>query len=120
MHNWWHLAIYLLEAGDIAGALAIYDAQLHTAESAGVPLEMLDASALLWRLFLDGEDTGDRFDALADAWSTRTDRRTVVRLQRRARGDGARRCRTDRGGRGSVGRLDRLAASIARGHEHRR
>jgi hypothetical protein len=29
---------------------------------------MLDASALLWRLMLDGVDTGDRFPTLADAW----------------------------------------------------
>jgi hypothetical protein len=34
-----------------------------------VPIEMLDASALLWRLKLDGVDTGDRFAALADAWA---------------------------------------------------
>jgi hypothetical protein len=33
---------------------------------------MIDASALLWRLYLDGEDTGRRFDTLADAWATRT------------------------------------------------
>ncbi len=71
VHNWWHLAIYLLEAGDIAGALGIYDAQVHNADSGGVPLEMLDASALLWRLWLDGEDTGERFPTLADAWATR-------------------------------------------------
>ena len=71
VHNWWHLAIYLLEAGDITGALGIYDAQIHNASSDGVPLEMLDASALLWRLWLDDQDTGDRFPALADAWATR-------------------------------------------------
>jgi hypothetical protein len=34
---------------------------------------MLDASALLWRLMLDGHDTGDRFAALADAWAGRTE-----------------------------------------------
>ena len=30
---------------------------------------MLDASALLWRLLLDGVDTGDRFAVLAEAWA---------------------------------------------------
>ncbi len=30
---------------------------------------MLDASALLWRLLLDGSDTGGRFGPLADAWA---------------------------------------------------
>lgn len=72
VHNWWHLALYLLEAGDVTGALDIYDARVHNADSDGVPLEMLDASALLWRLFLDEHDTTDRFAALADAWASRT------------------------------------------------
>jgi tetratricopeptide (TPR) repeat protein len=72
VHNWWHLALYLLEAGKVDEALAIYDARVHNRESAGVPLEMLDASALLWRLYLEGEDTGGRFGPLADAWVSRT------------------------------------------------
>jgi hypothetical protein len=36
---------------------------------------MLDASALLWRLHLDGQDDGGRFAPLADAWATRTEGR---------------------------------------------
>lgn len=72
VHNWWHLALFRLEAGDVDAALAIYDAEIHHASSDGVPLELLDASALLWRLLLDGADTGGRFDALADVWATRT------------------------------------------------
>jgi hypothetical protein len=72
VHNWWHLALFLLEAGHPDGALAVYDAHIHHGRSPGVPLEMLDASALLWRLLLDGVPTGDRFAALADAWATRT------------------------------------------------
>jgi tetratricopeptide (TPR) repeat protein len=71
VHNWWHLALYLLEVGAVSKALEIYDAQVHNAESDGVPLEMIDASALLWRLFLEGHDTGDRFAALANAWENR-------------------------------------------------
>ncbi len=69
VHNWWHLALYELEAGQAERALAIYDAQLHNAESLGVPIEMLDASALLWRLRLDGVDTGGRFGPLAESWA---------------------------------------------------
>jgi tetratricopeptide (TPR) repeat protein len=72
VHNWWHLALYLLEAERSGQALAIYDRHVHNDRSAVVPLEMLDASALLWRLELDGIATGDRFAALADAWATRT------------------------------------------------
>ena len=73
VHLWWHLALYLLEAGRIDDVLRIYDASIHNESSDGVPLEMLDASALLWRLRLDGLDTGDRFETLADAWSKRVD-----------------------------------------------
>jgi tetratricopeptide (TPR) repeat protein len=72
VHNWWHLALFLLEAGLTDQALAIYDRVVHNDGSDGVPLEMVDASALLWRLALDGIDTGDRFAPLADAWATRT------------------------------------------------
>ena len=72
VHNWWHLALFHLEAGQHDEVLAIYDREIHHAESMGVPLEMLDASALLWRLMLDGVDTGGRFETLADAWAARS------------------------------------------------
>jgi tetratricopeptide (TPR) repeat protein len=68
VHNWWHLALYLLEAGRYDDALAIYDAQVHNDRSSGVSLEMLDASALLWRITLDEVETGDRYASLAHAW----------------------------------------------------
>jgi tetratricopeptide (TPR) repeat protein len=71
VHNWWHLALYLMEAGDADESLVIYDRHIHNEQSAGVPLEMLDASALLWRFHLDGIDVGNRFGPLADAWATR-------------------------------------------------
>ncbi|MET0457886.1 MAG: tetratricopeptide repeat protein [Ilumatobacteraceae bacterium] len=71
VHNWWHLALYELEAGRPERSLAIYDAEVHHAGSPGVPIEMVDASALLWRLRLDGVDTGDRFGRLADAWAAK-------------------------------------------------
>jgi hypothetical protein len=73
VHNWWHLGLYLLEAGLHDRVLAIYDAEVHHDGSAGVPIEMLDASAMLWRLLLDGVDTGDRFAVLADAWAASLD-----------------------------------------------
>ena len=31
VHNWWHLALYLLEAGDADESLAIYDRHIHNA-----------------------------------------------------------------------------------------
>jgi hypothetical protein len=72
VHNWWHLSLFELEAGRHDEVLSIYDQHVHNAASAGVPLEMLDASALLWRLLLDDVDSGSRFAELADAWASRT------------------------------------------------
>jgi tetratricopeptide (TPR) repeat protein len=69
VHNWWHLALYNLEQGRHDRVLEIYDRQVHHDGSDGVPLELVDASAMLWRLHLDGVDVGNRFDPIADAWA---------------------------------------------------
>jgi tetratricopeptide (TPR) repeat protein len=68
VHNWWHRALFALEAGDLAQVRRIYDSHIHHAGSAGLALELLDASALLWRLYLDGHDEAGRWHALARAW----------------------------------------------------
>lgn len=73
VHNAWHEALFRCEAGDVDGALGIYDATLHNDRSTKVALEMLDATALLWRLHLDGVDVGDRWTPLADAWGDKTE-----------------------------------------------
>lgn len=73
VHNWWHYALYALEAGRTDRVLEVYDASLHHEGSAGVAMELLDAASLLWRLYLAGVDTGDRRPALADAWAGRKD-----------------------------------------------
>ena len=75
VHNWWHLALFHLELDDPAAVLAIYDREIHHEASEGIVLELLDAAAMLWRLHLDGIDTGARFAALADVWSTAYDAR---------------------------------------------
>jgi hypothetical protein len=64
VHNAWHFALYLLQADDVAGALSLYDTFLHHAGSDDVAFELLDASALLWRLQLGGyrwETAGGRW-----------------------------------------------------------
>jgi len=67
VHNWWHLALYHLELGEIDEVLALYDAKIFGPRSK-LALEMIDASAMLWRLSLRGIDVGDRWQALADDW----------------------------------------------------
>lgn len=68
IHNWWHYCIYALETGRTDIALGIYDRVLFNSGSEGLVMEMLDASSLLWRLYLDGADESERWRALADGW----------------------------------------------------
>ena len=72
-HNWWHLALLHLDMQDHKAALKLYDEKVRPRDEANIVLEMLDASALLWRLHLDGVDTGDRFARLAKAWERTTE-----------------------------------------------
>ena len=65
-HNWWHLALFHLDRGDFAAALAIYDRVL--ADAHAIALPRVDATALLWRLKLEGADVGERMEKVADAW----------------------------------------------------
>ena len=69
-HNWWHLALFHLDAGRYDDALALYDASIHPGP-AQLALTLLDATALLWRLRLEGVDVGDRFATVADEWEAR-------------------------------------------------
>ena len=69
VHNSWHYALYLLQGGDTDGALATYDRIIHHADSQDSALELLDASALLWRMYLEGTPVGERWAPLAAAWA---------------------------------------------------
>lgn len=68
VHNWWHLALFKLEQDRHAEVLTMYDASIGGPGS-GVVLDMVDQSALLWRLALRGVDVGDRWQALAERWA---------------------------------------------------
>ena len=67
VHNWWHLALFRLEADQTAEVLKLYDGPIRGGQSATV-LDMVDAAALLWRLKLRGVDVGERWKATADRW----------------------------------------------------
>lgn len=67
VHNWWHMALFHLEHAEFAQALAIYDRAV--VPKPGAPaIELVDASAMLWRLMLRGVDARDRFAAVSEAW----------------------------------------------------
>lgn len=68
VHNWWHLALFKLEQDRHDEVLAMYDASIGGPGSA-VVLDMIDQSALLWRLALRGVDVGDRWKPLAERWA---------------------------------------------------
>lgn len=67
VHNWWHLALYHLELGEIEAVLRLFDGPIHGARS-HVMLDLIDAAALLWRLHLRGVDVGKRWQTVADAF----------------------------------------------------
>jgi tetratricopeptide (TPR) repeat protein len=71
-HNWWHLALFHLDRGDIDRVLDLYDTAVHP-EPAVFALALVDATALLWRLTLEGVDVGDRWDSVASNWEQRLD-----------------------------------------------
>ena len=66
-HNWWHLALFNLESGNYARVLELYDQRIR-ATASEIPLEMIDATALLWRLELRSASVGDRWQKLAASW----------------------------------------------------
>ncbi len=71
-HNWWHYALFNLEAGNLETVRRIYDERLFVDSARRVAVKMCDASALLWRLLLDGVEEPERWRALADVWATLT------------------------------------------------
>jgi len=69
VHNWWHLALYHLELDETARVLELYDGPIRQDRS-GVALDMIDASAMLWRLMLRGVPVGQaRWDEIANTWA---------------------------------------------------
>lgn len=72
MHNWWHNALYHLDLGQSDKVIELYDTRVRGEESQ-VALDLVDASALLWRLHLDDHDVGDRWSGVAESWRKHAD-----------------------------------------------
>jgi tetratricopeptide (TPR) repeat protein len=66
-HNWWHLALFHLDRGAFDAALDLYDRKLDGPQSDTL-LVLIDCTALLWRLQLEGVNVGDRFERVAERW----------------------------------------------------
>jgi len=67
-HCWWHAALFQLTLGALDGALELYDQRVRAGRS-GELADLIDASALLWRIELQGGATGTRWLELASAWT---------------------------------------------------
>jgi hypothetical protein len=63
-HLWWHLALFHIELGDDAAALALYDQQVWGVDTS-YSQDQVGAVSLLARLELAGVAVGDRWQALA-------------------------------------------------------
>lgn len=71
-HNWWHLGLFHLDRGDCKAVLELLDSRLLDRQSDMV-LVLIDATAMLWRLMLEGVDVGNRFERVADMWQAKLD-----------------------------------------------
>jgi tetratricopeptide (TPR) repeat protein len=71
-HCWWHLALFHLSQGRSDRALVLYDRRVRAGHSSEIA-DLIDASALLWRVHLCGSDTGARWVELAAAWAPHID-----------------------------------------------
>jgi hypothetical protein len=67
VHNWWHVALYHLDRGETDEVLRLFDGPIFGARSI-VAMDLVDASALLWRLHLRSMAVGGRWKAVADNW----------------------------------------------------
>lgn len=68
-HNAWHAALFRLDTGDVEGTLRAYDAELFNAGTPRFAIVMVDPSALLWRLHLEGADVAERARTLSHCWT---------------------------------------------------
>lgn len=71
-HCWWHWALYHLTLGEVQRALEIYDRHIRRGRSPEIA-DLIDASALLWRIELAGGNVGRRWRELSEAWAAHSE-----------------------------------------------
>lgn len=64
-HLWWHLGLFLIEAGRLEEALVLYDQAIYDSKS-DFYLDIQNAAAFLVRLQFKGVDIGSRWTVLGD------------------------------------------------------
>lgn len=67
-HLWWHTSLYHLDLEQYDEVYDIFDHHLDSRRKDGNKYEELDAAALLWRMNLAGQESGDRWVHLANKW----------------------------------------------------
>ncbi len=71
-HNWWHKALFCLDSGNLQRALEVFDENIAFG-GYNQALELVDGSAMMWRLGTLGHDVDDRWTPIADKWTSRID-----------------------------------------------
>ena len=71
-HNWWHVALFLIDLGRDAEALAVYDSEVWGVVK-DYSQDQIGAASLLARFELAGIDVGNRWQDLADHLVRRLD-----------------------------------------------
>jgi hypothetical protein len=71
-HCWWHVSLFHLVQGGVDPALDCYDRHVRAGHSRDIA-DLIDASALLWRILLAGGEPGARWAELAAAWAPHID-----------------------------------------------
>jgi len=71
-HCWWHLALFRFAQGHLQAALELCDERIHV-ERPSKLADLIDATALLWRIQLAGGDIGARWSELSRAWGAHID-----------------------------------------------
>ena len=66
-HNWWHLALFHLDRQRYEHALQLFDRRIYPGPSE-LALQLVDATAMLWRMYLVGVDVRSRAQRVAQDW----------------------------------------------------